>query len=261
MNVEIIIVVVVVAFLVYVSKSYLFYHEENPYKRKGETYARPFEKRSGGDLYDEVLQSEYGLIAALMAKVVKADGRVCELERELIDSTLDELAGYFSHPDKARRILEEILENEEKEHDNIDLIAGEFVNFTRNDPNKRIKIIEFLINLSFADKQLSEAEEETLGKIAFHFKIQAGKYQQILESFKQYYSHYRSGGQNPYEVLGIEETITASELKSVYRRLVKEHHPDVIKGKGMGEEFVNRATAKLQEINEAYEAVKKAKGF
>lgn len=261
MNVEIIIVVIVVAFLVYVSKSYLFYHEENPYKGKGENYARPFEKRSGGDLYDEVLRSEYGLIAALMAKVVKADGRVCELERELIDSTLDELAGYFSHPRHARSILEEILENEEKEHGNIDLIAGEFVNYTRNDPNKRIKIIEFLINLGFADKHLSEAEEETIGKIAFHFKIKAGEYRQILESFKSYYAHYRSGDKNPYEVLGVEETVTASELKSVYRRLVKEHHPDVIKGQGMGEAFVNQATAKLQEINEAYETLKKAKGF
>lgn len=258
---ELILIAGVILVLVYVTKSYLFYHEENPYRGKGADYTRPFQKRSGGDLYDEVLRSEYGLITALMAKVVKADGRICELEQEIIDTTLDELAGYFSHQANARKILREILEKEEREHGNIDLIASEFVNYTRDDPNKRIKIMEFLINLSFADKQLSEAEEETLGKIAFHFRIAAGEYQNLLESFKTYYAHYRVGEANPYELLGVSETVSAAELKSVYRRLVKENHPDVIKGQGHGEEFVQKATARLQEINEAYEAIKRSKGY
>lgn len=258
---ELLLLALVVGVLVYVSKSYLFYHETNPYRGDAADYAHPFEKRTGGDLYDEVLRSEYGLIVALMAKVVKADGKICELEREIIDTTLDELADYFSHRENARKILEEILEKEEREHDNIDLIASEFVSYTRTDPNKRIKIMEFLINLSFADKQLSGSEEETLGRIAFHFQIPAGEYQGLLESFKRYYDHYTAGEKNPYDVLGVEESVSAAELKSVYRRLVKEHHPDVVKGQGLGEEFVAKATAHLQEINEAYETIRQAKGY
>ena len=200
-------------------------------------------------------------IVALMAKVVKADGRICELEQEIIDTTLDELAGYFSHRENARKILEEILEKEEREHDNIGLIATAFVDYTRSDPGKRLKIMEFLINLSFADKQLSESEEETLGKIAFYFKIAAAEYHKLLGSFKEYYAHYSTGEANPYEILGVPETVSAAELKTAYRRLVKEHHPDVIKGQGLGEEFVAQATARLQEINDAYEALKRAKGY
>ena len=258
---ELILIAGAVLVLVYVSKSYLFYHNENPYRGQAADYARPFQRRSGGDLYDEVLQSEYGLIVALMAKVVKADGKICELEQEIIDTTLDELAGYFSHKENARKILAEILEKEEREHDNIGLIATEFVNYTRSDPAKRIKIMEFLINLSFADKQLSESEEEALGKIAFYFQIAAGEYQRILESFKTYYADYRVGEADPYEVLGVADSVSAAELKSAYRRLVKENHPDVIKGRGLGEAFVSEATVKLQKINEAYEAIKRAKGY
>lgn len=258
---ELILIVGVILVLVYVSKSYLFYQNENPYRGKKADYAHPFRKHSGGDLYDEVLQSEYGLIVALMAKVVKADGKICELEQEIIDSTLDELAGYFSHKTNARKILHEILEKEEREHENIELIATEFANYTRNDPNKRIKIMEFLINLSFADKQLSESEEETLGKIAFYFQIVAGEYHRLLESFKTYYAHYSVGDTSPYEVLGVSENANAGELKAAYRRLVKENHPDIIKGQGLGEEFVAKATARLQEINDAYEAIKRKKGY
>ena len=244
---ELIIVIGALLVLAYVGKSYLSYHQENPYRKKEGEYNRPFQTRTGGNIYDEVLQSEYGLIVAMMAKVVKADGNICTLEQEIIDTTLDELAGYFSHKVNARKILEEILEKEEREHDNIAMIATEFINYTRTDPNKRIKIMEFLINLSFADKQLSESEEETLGKIAFYFKIPAAEYHRLLESFKEYYAHYSAGSANPYQVLGVDETVSAAELKSVYRRL--------------GEEFVVKATARLQEINDAYEAIKRAKGY
>lgn len=258
---EIILVVAVVAFLVYVSRSFFFYQSGNPYRGKEQDYAHPFQKRGGGNIYDEVLQSEYGLIAALIAKVAKADGKVCELEQEIIASTFDELSGYFSDRDSARKILEEILEKEEHTHGNIEMIATEFVKYTERDPQKRIKIIEFMLNLSFADKHLGEAEEETVSKIAYFFKIPAGEYTRILEGFKNYYAHYQAGDKNPYEVLGVSESVNAEELKQVYRRLVKEHHPDIIRGQGHGEDFVDRATVKLQEINEAYEKIKSQKGF
>jgi len=260
--VEAIIIVIVIAALVYVSKSYFFYHEEvNPYHGRSSDYEHAFEKRTGGDLYDEVLQSEYGLVIALTAKVAKADGKVCDLEAEIIETTLDELSGYFSHKANARKVLREILENEERDHENIELIASEFVRYTRRTPEKRIKIIEFLINLGFADKHLGEAEEEVIGKIAFYFQIPAHEYQKILGSFKAYYSHYQSTEKDPYGVLGVSETVTAAELKTVYRRLVKENHPDIIKGQGLGEESVIKATTRLQEINEAYETIRKQKGY
>ena len=259
---ELIVVVIVAAVLVYVSKSYFFYHEKtNPYRGKNSDYNHPFGPHSGGDIYDEVLQSEYGIITALIAKVAKADGRVCDLEEEIIETTLDELSGYFTHPANARKVLREILEKEERDHENIELIASEFVRYTRRAPEKRVKIIEFLINLGFADKHLGAAEEEVIGKIAFYFQIPAQEYQKILGSFKTYYAHYKSTDKDPYVVLGIEEDVSAAELKSTYRKLVKENHPDIIKGQGLGEEFVVKATIRLQEINEAYESIRKQKGY
>jgi DnaJ like chaperone protein len=261
-NVELIVVAIFVAILVYVSKSYFFYHSEtNPYQGHGSDYDHPFAVRPGGDGYVEVLQSEYGLIAALMAKVAKADGTVCNLEQEIIETTLEELSGYFSHRENAMRVLREILEKEEQDHDNIELIASEFVRYTRQVPEKRIKIIEFLINLAFADKHLGEAEEEVIGKIAFYFQIPAHEYQKIMAGFKTYYDHYRSGDKDPYAVLGVGTEVNADGLKRAYRALVKENHPDVIKGRGLGDAFVDKATVRLQEINEAYETIQKHKGY
>ena len=49
-------------------------------------------------------------------------------------------------------------------------------------------------------------------------------------------------------------------IKKAYRKLVKEYHPDIIKAQGKDEAYLQEATRKTQEINEAYELIKRAKG-
>ena len=50
-----------------------------------------------------------------------------------------------------------------------------------------------------------------------------------------------------YSVLGVSKNATPDEIKSAYRKLAKEFHPDVNKNSGAKENF--------SEINEAYETL------
>ncbi|HYF37342.1 MAG TPA: DnaJ C-terminal domain-containing protein [Prosthecobacter sp.] len=52
-----------------------------------------------------------------------------------------------------------------------------------------------------------------------------------------------------YEVLGLPRTATAEEIKSAFRKLARQHHPDVAKDK-------TAAEAKFKEVNEAYEVLR-----
>lgn len=52
-----------------------------------------------------------------------------------------------------------------------------------------------------------------------------------------------------YEVLGVPKTASADEIKSSYRRLARQYHPDVAK------EDPKAAEAKFKEISEAYEVL------
>jgi molecular chaperone DnaJ len=52
-----------------------------------------------------------------------------------------------------------------------------------------------------------------------------------------------------YEVLGVAKTASADEVKSAYRRLARQYHPDVAK------EDPKAAEAKFKEISEAYEVL------
>lgn len=57
---------------------------------------------------------------------------------------------------------------------------------------------------------------------------------------------------NPYEVLGIEPTATADEIKSAYRKAAMKHHPD---RNGNSPESLE----KFREVQEAYETLTKPK--
>ena len=62
-----------------------------------------------------------------------------------------------------------------------------------------------------------------------------------------------------YIALGIEKTVTDSEVKKAYRKMAVLHHPD--KYEQMGEEHQKAAKEKFQKIQEAYETIKKERGF
>ncbi|QRN85914.1 DnaJ domain-containing protein [Clostridia bacterium] len=61
------------------------------------------------------------------------------------------------------------------------------------------------------------------------------------------------------DVLGVSENASTQEIKSAYRKIVKEFHPDKVASKGMPKEYVDYATQKVKEANEAYEYLMKQK--
>lgn len=61
---------------------------------------------------------------------------------------------------------------------------------------------------------------------------------------------------NPYEVLGIKPGASQDEIKSAYRKLIKQYHPD----KFIDNPLKNLAEEKMIEINEAYNALTKNSG-
>jgi DnaJ like chaperone protein len=51
------------------------------------------------------------------------------------------------------------------------------------------------------------------------------------------------------------------EIKSNYKKLVKDYHPDVIISKGLPEEFIEFAEKRFREIQESYEKIRQERNF
>lgn len=103
----------------------------------------------------------------------------------------------------------------------------------------------------------------------------AYQYQQARQSRGTGHSSGRSGNNNqrqqsyntssgygdPYDVLKCSRKSSNEEVKKSYRLLISKYHPDKFVGMDLDDEFVKLASKKFQEIQAAYDQVRKQRGF
>lgn len=212
---------------------------------------------------ERLAKSELGLFVALVAKVAKADGRVDELEAELIGNMFSDISRLFPNPEKTKELLKEIFAAEKELPYNTDEVALALHALIRNDPHKRMQMMQFLVNLAYIDGTLSHSEETMLKTIAALLHLKEHDLAAMLERFGSFYrtSVKESSLDLAYSLLEVAKESSDDELKKAYRALVKQHHPDIIKAQGASEDYIQAATAKVQEINAAYELIKRSRGL
>jgi DnaJ like chaperone protein len=64
-----------------------------------------------------------------------------------------------------------------------------------------------------------------------------------------------------YRVLGIGPQATNDEVKTAYRRLMNQHHPDKLVARGLPKSMIGVAEQKTHEVRTAYERIKTQRGF
>lgn len=212
---------------------------------------------------ESLQHSDLGLFVALVAKVAKADGKVDALEAELIGIMFDDISAVFPQPDKTKYILKEIFNDHKDTIGDLESVAASLGRAIRRDKAKQQQFMGFLIQLAFIDGEVSQSEEEVLTTIAQAFEIDPNVYHAIFDQFEQMIknsqAHPKVTLEDAYRLLGVNESDDISVIKKAYRKLVREYHPDIIKSQGKDEAYMQEATLKTQEINHAYEMIKKAK--
>ena len=206
-------------------------------------------------------QSHLGHFIALVAKVAKADGRVHELEAQLIGMMFDDISKVFDEKDKTRAYMKEIFNEEKERTDDIQKIAQGLNNLLGKSILKRRQFISFLIQLAFVDNGISSEEERVLRLIANELNISSDVYDSIVNNFENRMKNKQQtmSPSEAYKILGVKEEDDMDTIKKAYRKLVREYHPDIISSQEKDESYIEEATAKTQEINQAYQVIKELK--
>ena len=64
-----------------------------------------------------------------------------------------------------------------------------------------------------------------------------------------------------YRVLGVNAQASNDEVKTAYRRLMSQHHPDKLVARGLPQSMAGVAEQKTHEVRTAYERIKTQRGF
>jgi DnaJ like chaperone protein len=238
----------------------LYFIARNYKTEKYQNIQLNIKERFDGDL----MNHEAGLLVALMAKVAKADGQVCELEAELLKHTLNDISRHFQNEQEVRERLKTIYADEKLSFDNTIAICEKMLKLTKFDYSKRLKVMEYLLNLAFIDKSLSQTEYMICEDIANALKIKRTDFETMIQKFESFYKNQAQATKlslnQAYASLDASPQEDMASIKKKYRNLVKQYHPDIVTGQGASKDIIDEATVKLQEINEAYEMIKKDKG-
>lgn len=203
-------------------------------------------------------ESELGLFIALVAKVAKADGRVQELEAQLIGIMFDDISKLFDEKEKIRAIMKEIFNEEKQRDDDTKEIAQSLNKLLGRSQHKRRQFVGFLIQLAFVDNGISTEEEKVLRNIVQELNISPNEYDAIVNKFENMMKNKQQtmSFEEACKILGVKESDDMNTIKKAYRKLVREYHPDIISSQDKDESYIEEATAKTQEINQAYQVIK-----
>jgi len=186
-------------------------------------------------------------VVALSAKMAAADGVVSQIERDAFQEI------FRTSPDDAPNV-QRIFDLAKQDVAGFESYAQQMADMLVSEPQLKRDVFEGLFNIAAADGILHKSEEAYLKQIADIFGYSAQTYRSVRAQFVD-------DPDDAYTVLGLEPDVADAELRSEYRRLVRENHPDVMIARGVPEEFIDMATRKLAAINAAYERIVRERGI
>ncbi len=200
-------------------------------------------------------------LLVLVAAIMKADGKVVKAELDYVKQFLVRNFGRDGAIE-ALSMLKDILKQ--------DIPIIPVCNQIREnmDYASRLQLIYFLVNIASIDDHFDVNEERLLNTIAEQIGISAADRESIRSMFNGGgYDSYTSRNrqqtsptlEQAYRILEVDMNDDIPTIKKAYRTMANKYHPDKVAY--LGEDVKKAANEKFQRLNEAYEQVKKHKGF
>ena len=187
-------------------------------------------------------------VIVLSAKMAKADGIVTRDE-------IDAFKQVFRVPAAETANVSKVFNQARRDSAGFEPYARQLAGMFQENPVVLEELLSCLAYIAYADGKLHTAEERFLREVSNIFALNKA-------AFERATSIRRAPNEtDPYELIGVPRTASNDEIKSSYRKLVRENHPDRLMAQGVPEEFIEVANRKLAAINAAFDTIQKERGF
>jgi DnaJ like chaperone protein len=182
-------------------------------------------------------------LIALSAKMAVSDGVVTASEVRAFHRTVD-------IPPGIEQQVERLFTLAQRDVAGYEAYARKVRRFFADSPDTLEHVLDGLFHIASADGFVHESELDYLKRVSDIFGFDDARFEQIAAQHV-----VLDSGVDPYVVLGLLPGADREEVRRVYRLLVAEHHPDRLIAKGVPEELIDVATARMQAINQAYNQI------
>ena len=193
-------------------------------------------------------------LLVLASYIIKADGKAMHSEMETVRQMLRQNFGNEAVT-QGNDILARLFEEQKRQGwSQFKLTVSDCCRQMQRqmDYSQRLQLLNFLVMIAQADGHVDSTEVTALQECASWMGLSASEVDSMLNLG-------RDDLESAYKVLGVSPNATDDEVKSAYRRLALEHHPDKVAA--LGEDVRKAAEKKFQEINAAKERIWKARGL
>jgi DnaJ like chaperone protein len=217
------------------------------------------EKLNPGDQH-RVQMAFFTATFSVMGHIAKADGKVTEAEINLAKKIMNELA----LTEEMRKAAIHLFQQGKEVDFPIAEVLAQFQQECQRQTRLIHMFLEIQIQAAYADGVLDKSEENVLRNICTHLGVSRFEYEKIKLQFQAQQRFYQHNQQqstvsrldDAYAVLGMKDEATDAEIKTAYRKLTSQNHPDKLVAKGLPEEMMVLAKEKTQKIRKAYETIK-----
>ena len=195
------------------------------------------------------------LLIHILVKIAELDGRIARAEISTISNFFRVNLRYNQ---QQMFWVKELIKDATGSTANLDQLLSEFKGQFGYQP--RLILVELVFQVLYSNHQVTQEELDLTEKIARFLEISQFEYVSIRGRYHAHYqsqtSQQQSARESYYEILGLSPGASQDDIKSAYRKLSKEYHPDLVGH--LGEEFRAVAEEKMKEINMAYQHLKEA---
>jgi DnaJ like chaperone protein len=184
-------------------------------------------------------------LLVLSAAVMKSDGKILKSELDYVKKFL---SNQFGEEQAQQQIvlLKEIL----KQDIPLQQVCLQVKQYMPH--SERLQIIHYLFGISKADGHVHESELQTIQTIANYLGVS-------IADFNSLKAMYFRDVNSDYLILEIQSSVSDDEVKKAYRKMAVKFHPDKVAS--LGDDVQKAAKEKFQKVQQAYENIKKQRGF
>ncbi len=222
---------------------------------------------------------------AVMGHIAKSNGRVSEVHIKAANLFMDEMGLKGEERREAQHAFQSGKESDFSLKETVHDFKERFAK--RNDLIQLF--LEIQIQMAFSDGVLAEQEKQLLAEVSkqlgiskthfafvlkryqaeFNFRKQQQRFNQQQQNQGQSSSYREGSGHHvppnnnmnraqALALLGLSSDATQRDIKVAYRKLMSQHHPDKLVSQGLPKHMMELAVKKSQDIQAAYEYLKKS---